>query len=184
MPRRSKIKELPANVKAQIDKWLSNDQATIDDIVAYCEDAGHDVSRSSVGRYRQKFEEVAKQLRHSREMAEALVQEIGPAATEGKVGRLLVEILQKLTFDLLLDRAGKANDPLKDDEPAQPKELQMLARALKDMASAQKIDVDREASILRDFAFRAADEVEKTARAEGLSAKTISQFRASILGLP
>lgn len=183
MARRSRIKQLPANVRGQIDKWLANNQATIDDITAYLTEQGHEVSRSSVGRYAKNFEQVAMHLRQSREMAEALVQEIGPAATEGKVGRMLVEILQKLTFDILLDKAQAADDPLKEDEATTPKELHLLARTLKDMASAQKIEVERELKIRAEAVRDAADKAVSIATDAGMSAERIDEFRRSILGI-
>lgn len=183
MVRRSSIKRLPANVRRHIDKWLANGQATLDDITAYLNEQGHEVSRSSVGRYAKNFEKVAAHLRESREMAEALVQEIGPAATEGKVGRMLVEVLQKLVFDILLRKAQAADDPLKEDDQATPKELHLLARTLKDMASAQKIEVERELKIRTETATLAAEAAVSIATDAGMSVERIEEFRKSILGL-
>ena len=85
-------------------------------------------------------------------MADALVAEIGPAATEGKTGRLLVEILQRIAFDFMMKRLDGGDGPGGDGpggdggggEDLGAQEFMFLGRALKDLASAQKIDVDRE----------------------------------------
>lgn len=176
MPRKSSIKTLPPEILNAVNGAL-NDGRTIDDVVALIRSMGKARSRSAVGRYKKQIDAVADKMRQAREMATVLVGEIGPNAPEGKTGRLLVEILQNITFNFLLREAEE------DDAAADARDLHFLARAIKDMASAQKIDVEREAKIRRDQAEKAADEVDRIALAEGLSKETVDKFRAGILGL-
>lgn len=177
MPRKSTIKTLPPEILAEVNRLFVEDLATIDQIVEHLQELGHPRARSSLGRYKQNLDQVAEKLRRSRDMAEALVKEIGPAATEGKTGRLLVEILQSLAFEHLLNK-------VEGEDTADPIDLARLAKALKDMASAQKIDVDRELKIRQETARRAASAAEKVAGEKGLSADTVEDIKAAILGVP
>lgn len=177
MPKASSIKKLPKEILDQVNRLIVEEAATLDEIVEHLAELGHPRSRSALGRHKQRLDQVADKLRRSREMAEALVAEIGPAATEGKTGRLLVEILQGLAFDHLLNK-------VEGEEESKPIELARLAKALKDMASAQKIDLDRELKIRQETATHAAKAAEKVAGEKGLSAETVEDIKAAILGVP
>ena len=141
MPRPSSIKTLPPEVLAQVNRLLTDARWSLDDVVAHLADAGHPRSRSALGRYNQELDQVAERMRRSREMAGALVKEMGPQAAEGKTGRLLVEILQSLVFDHLIKRGDD------DAEPTSPMDLMLLAKSIGEMTRALKTDADREAQL-------------------------------------
>lgn len=189
VPRKtSSITALPAPVLKEVNRLLASGKWTLAQIVEYLAEAGHPVSKSSVHRHQQKLDKVAAKLRRSREMADALVAEIGPAATEGKTGRLLVEILQRIAFDFMMKRLesedgedAEGGDGGGEDLGAQ--EFMFLGRALKDLASAQKIDVDRELKIRRDVVRKAGVAVDKVARKRGLTKGAVDELKAEFLGL-
>lgn len=182
MPRKSTVKALPPEILAEVNRLLTQDLASLDEIVARLRALGHPRSRSAIGRHKQRLDQVAEKLRRSREMAAALVREIGPDAAEGKTGRLLVEILQNLVFEHLLKRSEEDGDD-DDADPMGSGDFFFLAKAIKELASASKIDLDRELRIRRDVAVQAAETAVKAAEAEGLSDATIARIRGNILGV-
>lgn len=185
MPRKSTVKTLPPEILTEVNNLLGNDLATLDEIVERLQELGHPRSRSALGRHKQNLDQVAERLRRSREMAEALVKEVGPAATEGKTGRLLVEILQNLVFDHLLNQSSDDEDG-PDKDPMGSQDFFFLARAMKEMAQAQKIDVDRERVIreetARDAAERAVAVAKKVAKEKGvtLGKDALDQIRRQV----
>ena len=58
-----------------------------------------------------------------------------------------------------------------------------LGKALKDMASAQKIDLDRELKIRQETATEAATAAGKVAGEKGLTADTIDAIKEAVLGV-
>lgn len=181
MVRRSSIKTLPPEILESVNRALTEGERTIDEVTAHLEELGHPRSRSAVGRHAKNLSDVAERLKRSREMSQALVKEIGPEVASGKTGRLLVEILQSICFDHLLVKA----DDKKSDLESQ--DFFFLAKALKEMASAQKIDVDRElkirSEVARETAKKAAEVAETVGNQAGLTKETINKFRGQILGV-
>lgn len=182
MPRKSSIKTLPKTVLDEVNSKLAADELTLDELVAFLDTKGHPRSRSALGRHKKKLDKVAKDLRRSREMADALVKEIGPSASEGKTGRLLIEILQKLVFDHLLYQVDGDGGSGGDDAMGSM-DFMLLAKTMKELASAGKIDTDRELKIRAETAKDAAKAVEAVAKSHGLTKKTIADFRGAILGV-
>lgn len=153
MGRHSKVEKLPKELRAEVDRLLMA-RHSLDEIVAHLRKLGDEtVSRSALGRYKQSFDQVAAKLRESREVVDALVSEIGPDATEGKHGRLLVEVLRKLVFDHL---TGCLTGD--DGEPPNAQEFFFLAKALKEMSQSTRLD--------QDFESKIREQVRKEAQAE------------------
>ena len=139
MGRKSSLRRLSPEVLQEINRILSEGRLTLDELLEHLRGMGVDtISRSALGRQKQRIDKVAAKLRQSREMTEALVREIGPSVAEGQQGRLLVQTLRDLVFDHLAARVEEGDV---DD----PKALMALARTLKDMALAIRLDQDFEA---------------------------------------
>lgn len=175
MTRASSIRRLPPELRDLIHQKLDQG-ATIAEIRAALADLGAEVSRSGLGRYKQRVDKVAARLRQSREMAETIVQKMGPQATEGKQGRFLVQMLTSITGDYMLRRI---NDDSGEDVGAE--EIQRLARALKDTAAAGRYSQDFELKI-REEARREAEAglkkaVDTAARESGEKATPEEIFR-------
>jgi len=136
MPIPSSLKTLPPAVLAQVNFMITEGGWTIDQIVGYLSEAGHPRSRSAVGRHARNVNEVAAKLRESREVVDALVREMGPQATEGKHGRLLVEILRKLAFDSLLKKMDGEGEDLESQD------FFFFAKAMKELSSSVRLEQD------------------------------------------
>lgn len=171
MARKSSIKQLDPRIKAAVDAAIREDRATIDDIVAIIRELGGDASRSAVGRYKQKAEEQMVRYREAQEVAKVWIGKL-QTDPEGDVGRLLAEMLRTTAFSTL-----------GDIDAASPQDIMFLGKALKDLASADKLTADRIMVVRREAAKEAADKVASFAKAKGLSADTVVELRREILGV-
>ncbi len=141
MPQKPKIQtELSPADLAEFNRLLASGRLSIDGLVLWLEGHGYDISRSSVGRYAQNFDQVARRLRESRQVTEALVQKLGDAATQGEQGRLLVEMTRGLVFDLLAK--VQAEDAVLD-----PQSIMQLGKGLAELGKALRYDQDYEVKI-------------------------------------
>lgn len=155
MGRKSSVKRLPPEVLREVNRLLTEGRATLDEILAHLRKLGVDeVSRSALGRHRQQFEKVAAKLRQGREMTESLVRELGPDAAEGRQGRVLVEILRNLVNDCLMNQ-------LEDGAVLDPKTLQTLSRATRELSQAIRMDQDYESKIRERVEKEVAERMEK-----------------------
>lgn len=148
MPRKSTVKRLPPDIRDAVHRLLDSGR-TLDEIRAHLEGLGADVSRSALGRYAQKYEEVAAKLREAREITTAFAKQLEDIPSD--MGRVLTEMLQNITFKLLL-KQHEGEDPT-----ISPGEIMAFARSLKDVGVAMKTSADMEIKI-RDRAKREAEE--------------------------
>lgn len=172
---RSSIRRLDPELRAELDRLLSDGRHTIRDITAHLRELGAEVSKSAVHRYSQDFERVAKDIRLAREMAVAIGRELA-AVPDGDSGRLVIESLQTLILRARMQLA-------EDDGDLDIKELSHLSRAAKDLQAALKSNVETELKIRSRAAQDAAEAAEEAARSEGLTEGTIDLIRAKILGI-
>lgn len=180
MPRKSTVKRLPPDIRDAVHRLLDSGR-TLDEIRAHLEGLGADVSRSALGRYAQKYEEVAAKLRESREVSAAFARELGDIP-DGDMGRTLVELLHGLVFRVLMQRTEE-----KDEKPLKPMDLMLLAKAIKESVGSTKISAeleikirDRAAAEAKQAAARAVDHV---ARERGLTRDTVEAIKSQILGI-
>lgn len=171
MGRKSTIQQLDPRIKTEVDSAIREGRATIDEIVAIVRSMGGDASRSSVGRYKQQAEAQMARYREAQEIAKVWIGKL-QADPEGDVGRLLAEMLRTTAFSTLGDM-----------EAATPEDLMFLAKALKDLASTDKLTADRILLVRREAAKEAAEKVASVGKAKGLSADTVAELRREILGV-
>lgn len=178
MAAQSTMKKLPAPIRSAVDEAIKRG-ATIDDIVALLAEIGTPRSRSAVGRYTKEYAELAQQQRDLRAVAESFGKEFG--GPDDRQGRLLIQLLTSVATRMVMPMATQ------EDPELDGKELHYLARSVKDLASASKTDIDREAKI-REEAVKAtraaaAEEAVNISRAAGASEETLAKIRAGLLGL-
>lgn len=177
MGRKSSLRRLPPELFEEVNRLLSEGRATLDEILEHLRGMGVDsVSRSALGRQKQRIDKVAAKLRQSREITASLVQELGANSTEGEQGRLLVETLRGMIYDHLEAR-------IVEGELGDPKSFMALARTLKDMAQANRLDQDFEAKIRERVQKETVKAVEDATREAGLSAETVEAIKSRILGV-
>ena len=161
----------------EVNRILSEGRLTLDELLVHLRGMGVDtISRSALGRQKQRIDKVAAKLRQSREITASLVQELGANSTEGEQGRLLVETLRGMIYDHLEAR-------IVEGEPGDPKSFMALARTLKDMAQANRLDQDFEAKVRERVQKETVKAVEDSAREAGLSAETVEAIKGRILGI-
>lgn len=179
MAPRSRIEtDLTADDLAEFRHLLTTGRLTIDGLTTWLEGKGYEISRSAVGRYARNFETVEARLRQSRETTEALVRELGDAGVQGKQGRLLVEMVRSLVFDMLTK--------MSDTDGLTSKDVMMLAKGLADLGRALRLDQDFETKIREQVAREERDKAATAAGAAvkeaGLSERTAAAIRSRIFG--
>lgn len=103
--RHSKVEaELPAEIKSQVDRLLIED-ATYEEIAEFLKTKGHDISKSSIGRYGKDFLNQYKRLRMIEDQSKTLVSEAGDGLILDEAGgklmaRRIIELLMEKDIDL------------------------------------------------------------------------------------
>ena len=191
MARPSKIERLPEELRSRIDALLRQ-KVPLDEIMAALADLGvENVSRSGLGRYKQKVDKIGEKLRQTREVSNALVEKLGDAP-EGKQQRLLVEMMRSLVFDVLV-AAGEASEAGTGASglTLDPMAVHFLARSLKDLAAAQKTDADMALRVRKELAAEAEAKLKKMegeagkpgAGGRGFDPETLRRVREEIYGI-
>ncbi len=169
---RSRIEsELPKELREEVHRLLIED-ATYEDISLYCKAKGHDISRSSAGRYGKRFLEVYKKALQFEDQSRILKSKVGE-------GLILDEAISKLLMQKIMDTIVDGTMDILE-----------VPRLISDFAKLQASDVKREAAkvsleaeVRKRTLEEAADVVEKTARENGMSKKSAEMFRAEVLGI-
>ena len=175
MPPKSSIKSIDPDIKAELDRLISQDNLSIDELVEFLQSLGVDVSRSAVGRYSKNYKDVAARMKEYKEMATAFANEID-MEEESDAHQVIVQMLHTM-----LMRVGMQD--LNSDKPLyDPKELMFLGSTIKNLMGSIK---DRQAWAEKEkekARIEAADNAEKVAKKRGLTQETIKAIRSQILG--
>lgn len=179
----STVDRLDPDIKRMIMDLRIDRGWTIDEIKQKLDELGKSVSRSALGRHVRTLPEVAKEMRDAREMAESLAREVG-TASEDKLAELNIELMHGVMLRLLAN--GKESEE-GESVTFGPEEVMFLGRAMKDLASARKTDVDRvrarEALVELKAKQAAVAKVEEVAKTSGgLTADTVMAIRKAVLG--
>jgi len=176
-PARSKVEQLPAEIKKWLDEQLvtsgfSGYELLEEEVNARLEAAGADfkIGKSSIHRYGSDFEERLKSLRLVSEQAKAVVQ--ASPDDEDAVSQALIRMTQERLFNVVMEMEV---DPETVDLPK-------FAKAIADISRAS-ISNKRYAKEVRDRAASVAEEAAATMKQAGLSAATANLIRQKILGI-
>lgn len=175
MGRRSSLKDLDPRIKAEVDAALRDDRLTIDEIVALIREAGGDVSRSAVGRYKQTFEQGMEVYRASQQMAQAWGKRMEDEP-EGGVAQLARSVLGSVAL-----HTGQAM--MQSGEAMPAGEVMFLAKALDHLSRAELSDTQRILRIRQEVAKAASLVAAKEVKAAGLSDAAAEAIRQKILGV-
>jgi len=176
MGRKSTVAYLDAAIVDEVNHLIRGGK-TIDDIVNALRELGANVSRSAVGRYVQSARESMEKYRQAQEVAKVWVDKL-ENEPQGDVARLLPEMLRAVAFQTI-SQLGESDDQIGSQD------LMFLAKALKDLSSATKTNMDV-AAVRRKIQAETkevATDVEKTARQAGLSEEQVLAIRKRILGI-
>jgi len=178
MGSRSSIEGM-ADIKAHIDTLIRTGSATIDEILAdirYYFPGDHPPSRSAVGRYVKAANDQMERYKEAQAIAGQWVAKLDEQGTQGDVGRLNGQLLSSLAFRAISD-LGQGEDAI------DIKDVSLLARAIKNMADADKVHADREIKIRREYDDKVAKAVEAAkvaARQAGLSEEDAEGIEAAV----
>lgn len=181
MGRRSSIEQLPEEIQEAAHKAI-RDGATVDDLVRVINEHGASVSRSAAGRYKKRAEAQMQQFREAQEIAKVWVGKL-EEDPNSDVGRLLSEMLRTVAFQTIGQMGEAADDEGGGGQAGTPESIMLLSKAMKDLASADKLSADRELKIRQETAKAAAGAAEEVAQAQGLSPDATKQIKNKILGV-
>lgn len=172
MAPRSKISKLPANVKAWLDKALSENgfadyELLADDLKA----RGYDISKSAIHRYGQEFEDKLLAIKIATEQARAITEAIPD--NEGAMNNALISLVQQKAFNALV------NMP----EGASIKDIGLMVARLSNATVKQKQWAAEVREKLERSKLAAADEAEAIAIKAGMSDDDWALIRAKFLGI-
>lgn len=186
MPRQSTVRRLPPEVRDRIGALLDQGR-TLDEILTHLADLDVHVSRSALGRYKQQIDKVSERIRRSREVAEALVRNLGDEP-ESKTTRLNIELLHGCLTDMLMQVPAPGEEVADGDDAGpdvslNPMGAMLMAKALDHLAKAKKSDADLIDKLREQARKEAAEVVDKVAQAQGLSDEARTAMRQE-LGVP
>lgn len=174
MPKRSKIIGFPDDIKAALNQRLiKGGFADYDDITAWLNGQGYEISRSAVHRYGQAFENRLAAIKIATEQARAVSEAVGD--NEGAMNDALISLVQEKAFDVLVNL--QTADPEKF-EKIFPKMGIMVAKL-----SKASVDQKKWMSEMRQKAHKTADDIVKSVKKSGLSAEKAEEIRNKILGI-
>lgn len=174
MGQRSFASRLPKDLRTELDRLIVDGALTVDEVWAWLRARDIEVGRSSVHRHMASVEEVSQHMRQAREAAAAIVQQLGPDAADGQTGQLLTEVVQTIAF-------RTASNQMQRGEDLDMEDLHFLAKAVKDLASAKKVDTDRTLSVRRELAKEASKKLDAGVRAGEIDADAVAKAKR-ILG--
>lgn len=188
MSRPSSIDQMPELIRSEIGR-LRTQGVTIDGILEHLRQLhGTAPSRSALGRHIRGLDRIGEKMRRSRDVAAALVRELGDAP-ESTAARVNIELIHSAVLDLFV----KAGDDEKVDADGRaaldgnPEGVMMLAKALDHLARASKTNVDFIAAAETRAAAKAKTEAasvaESVARERGISGDTIEAIKRGIFGV-
>lgn len=182
--RRSKIDLLPQPIRKSLDEMLRDGKWTqadiLDAINEVIEESGlpedQKLSRSGLNRYATEMAEIGKDLRELREQTSALVADLGDAP-QGETTKLILEIARSQLFKAMREQML---NPEESVDIGMLKDAMLAAQRLEQTAmNAHK----REKDIRQAFAEEAAAAVEASGNQQGLTADSVAQIKAQILGI-
>lgn len=174
MARKSSIHDLDDVIIGEVDKAITEGRATIDEIVELIQDMGGEASRSAVGRYRKNAVDQMRKWQEAREVSKTWIDRLEQDPS-GDVGRLISEMLKTVAFQTV--------GTMVDGENVDADQIMLLAKALKDMAGADKLSSERINRIRKEVAAEAAKVVEEATAAAGMDVDQAKFWRAKVLGI-
>lgn len=174
--RPSSIDQLPEDVKIKINAALRDRALTqkriLEAINPVLDKRGEKpISKSALGRYAMAVEEKGAMMREAREAANALVGGLGEQSGTD-LGRAVTEMVKTLAFNLV------ANDGDVDVDT-----LNKVALISQRIERASKVSLEREEQLKSKILQKAADEVEETAKQQGMDSSQAQFWREKVLGV-
>lgn len=171
MPPRSKILQLPTEVKTWLDRALAdNNFSEYESLAEELKARGFAISKSALNRYGQDFEQRLAALKMASEQAKAIVD--AAPDEEGAVSDALMRLVQERLFNLLLAEEGKVD---------LPKAAKAIAELAKATIAQKKFSIEQNArkKLLAEQESRLEEELRG---ADGMSQEFENRVRNILLG--
>lgn len=178
MGQRSKIAQLPAEVRAWLDQALAvNNFAGYEQLAGELDKRGYAIGKSSIHRYGTALERRLQAIKASTEAARAIAAAAPDDADQRSAA--VISLIQTEIFETLIElqEATEKGDPLK-----QAKILSLVAKNAATLSRASVNQKKHELEI-RAKTQAAAEAVQKIAQKGGLSKGAVEQIRSRILGI-
>lgn len=178
--RPSSIDRLPEEIRAEVGR-LRVQGRTIDEILAHLKTMDVDVSRSALGRHVKRMSTARERMKHSRELATALVSQFGDQP-DNQLARLNLELMHGVVMQTIM---ATAEDDDGEPQPVtfSPEDARFLADALAKLASAEKTNVERTLKLKAEAAKEAAKAAGQVAKSAGLTPELVEAIESAILGV-
>ncbi len=179
MPARSKIAQLPDDLRKQLDaKLLTNAFSDYRGLAKWLAAEGYSISKDAVARHSQGLERKLEAVKRSTEQAKAIVE--ASPDDEGAMNDALIRLVQQIDFDILvqLDEAGV--------EEVNPKALAAITRSVASLARAtvsQKKWMLEVRSKLASKVAAVEQQVATAKKAGGLSPDAEQSIRRALLDI-
>jgi len=184
--RPSSVDKLPLEIRDEIGR-LRGEGYTIDEILAALRELDVvTVSRSTLGRHVKGMERLGAKLRHSRNIAEALVRQLGDEPAS-RAAQLNIELLHTTITELFLAQNGDGE--IDEDGKAalngSPEGIMLLAKAMDHLTKSAKADAEYAAKIEAKVEARMQREmsahVNAVVKKQGLSAETAQALMQGLI---
>lgn len=133
--KRSKIDELPEEIKNELDELLLDTRVTYTDISGWLKEQGYDISKSTVGKYALETKKLASRLLET----QARVQELVKVARQNQDDEYLTEGALQIAVNKLSESIALIEEELEELPPDKAIELMIKlsrAKAYKDKVYA------------------------------------------------
>lgn len=180
MPRRDKISQLPAALRADIERLLlASGFSGYEALEAYILDAhGVAIGKSSLHRYGSALQRKLDAIRASTEAAR-LIAEAAPDDADQR-SAAVISLVQSAMFEALINLQDAEGD---DIDPGE--RVKLLGQAARAMAEASRASIGQKkwADEVRGKAEMAAKAVSAIAKKGGLSKESVDEMRRQVLGI-
>ncbi len=179
MPKKSSIATLDPEVRQGIDRLLKAGHLTLDQVLGQIRSAFPEAdipSRSALGRYSKRFDEIGKRMRESREVAKVWADRLGNEP-QGDIGKLVMELLRTMAFDVTLEMQEPGDD---GEVRLDPKAINTLALAMQRLEAAGKWNLQREQAMREALATEVETKLKTGPRK--LDAESLDAVRKAIRG--
>ncbi|PTQ91260.1 phage protein Gp27 family protein [Agitococcus lubricus] len=177
MLKKSSIRKLSDEQRQFIERLMREDNRTLDEMLEAIKKQFPDQktpSRSSLGRYRQSFDEMASKMREIQVASQVLVSEFGEDVDD-KAGALLSQAVTTLATGVAL----RSND----DDKISIQDVGDLARAARAVMQTRTMSIKERQAIRKAYAEEAANAVSEELRGQdGMSEELEERIRAILLG--
>jgi len=169
---RSSVELLPDEVRQELEtRLIQGGFSGYVELTEWLNEQGFEIGKSSVHRYGKKFEDKLRALKVATDQAKAIAE-----ASEDDAGAMndaLIRLVQTTFFNALVN--------LKLDEKNMAKIGTAVARLSQAAVRQKRWAKEMEGKVIKQTQENAARAVEKEAKRQGTSAKTIDALRAAIM---